>query len=70
MEDTCFPRWLKKGTSGQLILNLKMEVIIQDKKKNGGFREVAQMEGIPQIGGHLTHMVRCYFFLNWIMSKC
>ena len=41
-----------------------MEVIIQDKKKNGGFREVAQMEGIPQIGGHLTHMVRCYFFFK------
>ena len=58
MEDTYFPPCLKKGTSEQPILNLKMEAILEDNKQNGGFGgQSGSMEDILQIGGHLTPMV-------------
>ena len=48
IEHTYIPRCLKKGTSGQPILNLKMEYILEDEKQNGGFGgQSGSMEDIP-----------------------
>jgi hypothetical protein len=57
MEDTYFPHCLKKGTSGQPILNLKMENILEDNNQNGGFGgQSGPMENILLNGEHLTPM--------------
>ena len=58
MEDTYFPHCLKKGTSGQPILNLKMENILEDNNQNGGFGgQSGPMENILLNGEHLTPMM-------------
>ena len=61
MENTYFPHCLKKGTSGQPILNLKMENILEDNNQNGGFGgQSGPMENILLNGEHLTPMLAIY----------